>query len=172
MDLLFKNTTKYTKQLYLNFLNFHNINFGLKYHLFSLFVIIILLIGIIFQLVNMVFIPAITLIIFLVGFIIYRYHFSINKVSDELKTKKISNEKEVTFCFYDDHIEVPNENEIIKLKYRQIYRIFEMQDLFYIYINKEVALLVSKNGFTIGNYLDFSDFLKKKCHMKYKEVQI
>ncbi len=169
MDILFKNTTKYTKDLYLSFLYFHNEKFGIKYHLFSLLVIIFFISCIILQLSNLLFVPAITLTIFLVGFVVYRYSFFNSKVSKELKSSKIADSKEITFCFYDNRIEIFTGNTALSVKYNQIYKIFDMPDLFYIYIGKQCALLVSKNGFTIGNALDFSDFLRKKCWRKYKQ---
>ena len=172
MNLLFKNTTKYTKELYLSFLNFHNQTFGIKYHLFSFLVIVLFVSGIIMQLSYSLFIPAITLAICLIGFVIYRYSFSTSKISKELKSKKIDDNKEITFCFYDDCIEVFNESTGVSLEYKKIYKVYELPDLFYIYLSKQYALLIDKNSFTVGNYLDFSDFLRRKCWRKYKEAQV
>ena len=55
---------------------------------------------------------------------------------------------------------------------KNIYKVYELSDSFYIYANKQYAWLVNKNSFSIGNYLDFSEFLRKKCWRKYKEAQV
>lgn len=172
MNLLFKNTTKYTKNLYLNFLTFHNKIFGLRYHLFSFFGIAFFVIGIIMQLSYLLFVQALIFTAFLIIFVIYRYSFSTSKISKELKSKKMNDSEEINFCFYDDHFEVLNESTGVSLEYKKIYKVYDLPDLFYIYISKQYALLVDKNSFTIGNHLDFSDFLIKKCKRKYKEAQV
>lgn len=172
MDLLFRNTTQYTKQLYLSFLDFHKLKFGAKYQLYNIFIIIILISFIIMQLSYKLFVPAITLLVILVCFILYRYTFSSSKISKELKSKKISEGRDITFNFYDHHFEVSNESNISKLNYRHIYRIFETDKFFYIYIDKNYALILRKDGFSIGNSIEFSDFLKRKCFTKFKQAQV
>ena len=53
--------------------------------------------------------------------------------------------------------------------YLKLYKVFETQDYFYLYIDEEHAALVNKKGFKIGNVEAFTDFIKKKCLFKYSK---
>ena len=45
----------------------------------------------------------------------------------------------------------------------RLFKVFETKDYFYLYIDDENAVLVSKNGFKLGTAEEFSEFIKKKC---------
>ncbi len=104
----------------------------------------------------------------LVCFLIYRIgrpRFIVNK---ELESDKLENNLTNKFSFFDKYFEVENPNGKFNYKYSMIYRAFDKEDCFYLYITKENAFLLSKNTFSLGNANDFSSFIKSKCHSKYK----
>ena len=89
-------------------------------------------------------------------------------VDNEISSDKFGDNNTNTFSFYEKDFEVLNKNGKYTYKYFMIYKIFETHNFYYIYISKENAFLVSKHAFSIGNEVDFSSFMKSKCHFKYK----
>ena len=63
---------------------------------------------------------------------------------------------------------ITNKLQYSKVRYFKLYKIFETTDFFYLYIDKEHAFLIDKNGFTFGSAEEFSKFIHKKCLFKYK----
>ena len=45
---------------------------------------------------------------------------------------------------------------------------FNTKDYYYFYLDRKYAFLINKNGFTLGNEKDFSNFIKTKCLFRYK----
>ena len=85
------------------------------------------------------------------------------------KTKnKFAKEKEtsISFEFYNFYFSFNKQT----MFYSKLYKVFETTDYFYLYIDDENAVLVSKAGFTLGTESDFRDFIKRKCFFKYKDV--
>lgn len=170
LKILFKNITKYDKEIYTDFLKFHQKVFGLKYSLYTAFIIGILLILIALQLRihNIDF--AIILCFVIVGFFLWRYLHPASEVSKEFNSEKIQNKKEFTFTFYEKKIKI-RENDKLEtyiIKYNELYRIYETKDFFYLYTDSTHSLLINTNSFIIGNSKEFSEFIKKKCKFKFK----
>ena len=59
-------------------------------------------------------------------------------------------------------------NIFLKLIIKELYKVIETNDYFYLYFNEDYAALVSKNGFKLGDSKEFSKFIKKKCFLKYQ----
>ena len=85
MNMLFKNTTKYSKECYENFLIFHNKKFGVSSNFYTLLIVILMAFCIALQLkagnTQLVFIFILTLICFL----LWRIFHPIKEVKDELR---------------------------------------------------------------------------------------
>ena len=81
--------------------------------------------------------------------------------------KKYSKNKEAsfTFSFYKFHFSVEKKT----FSYLKLYKVFETKDYFYLYLDEENAILVSKKGFKLGTSKEFSEFIKKKCLFKYSK---
>lgn len=170
LKILFKNVTKYNKEIYTDFLKFHQKVFGLKYSFYTAFVIGILLILVATQIRIHNMDLAIILCFVIVGFFLWRYLHPASEVSKEFNSEKIQNEKEFTFTFYEKKIKI-RENDMLDtyiIKYNELYKIYETKDFFYLYIDRTHSLLINTNHFIIGNSEDFSEFIKKKCRLKYK----
>ena len=92
MNMLFKNTTKYSKECYENFLIFHNKKFGVSSNFYTLLIVILMAFCIVLQLkagnTQLVFIFILTLICFL----LWRIFHPIKEVKDEFESKKIQKE--------------------------------------------------------------------------------
>ncbi len=168
LKILFKNTTKYSKEIYKSFLQFHIKKFRNSYLLYTL-VIFLLFLFLIFSLIQYKnFATAVTIIIALLIFFIYRYIQPINIVKKELESEKIQKEQSFTFKFYDTHFSVENRHEIQNANYSKLYRVYKYKSFYYLYIDKTHAYILDKNSFNQNEHL-FSSFLKEKVNIfKYR----
>ena len=71
-----------------------------------------------------------------------------------------------TYSFYDKYMEIKNTDDIIKFNYYKLYKFFETENYFYLYINKNYSFVLTKTGFSIGDSNDFCKFMKKKLWYK------
>ena len=170
LKILFKNVTKYDKEVYTDFLKFHQKIFGLRYSLYTAFIIGMLLILLAMQIHVHNMNIAIIICFCIAGFFLWRFLHPVSEVSKEFNSEKIQNEKEFTFIFHEKNFKVRENNklETYIIKYKELYKVFETDNFFYLYIDKTHSLLINKTGFTIGNSEDFSKFIQKKCKYKNK----
>ena len=100
MKVLFKNTTKYTKENCNNFLEFHTNKYGkkelLKMILFGICILYILIFNIVYK--NWLLVLGAILL----GLIVYL----IEKNKSEKQAKNKKKVKEFTFYFYEKHIKI------------------------------------------------------------------
>lgn len=104
----------------------------------------------------------------LTAFILWRYFHPIEEVRNDYQSEKVTNEHVFTFSFYDTYFKVFSEEEYSMIAYKDLYKVFETDAFFYLYLDHSHSLLLDKSGFKKGNSLEFSDFIKKKCPFKYK----
>ena len=166
MKILFKNKTKYTKEIYEKYLQFHQNKFGNKYTFITIVTILLLCFCIITNLKYSNYFTGFLLLIILSIFCFYRFFYPTKKVEKELKTDKFKNEKEFTFTFYEKFFVISDKKNSEKIKYWKLHRVYETEDFFYLYINKDHAFLLDKTTFTKGNTSEFLKFLKKKIWYK------
>lgn len=171
MKILFKNTTKYTKAIYKEFVEFHNKKYNFQYTLFNIFIIALLIFFVICQISYKYYVLAIISCIIFTAFCLYRYFHPISVVVKELNGKTIKEEKSFTFKFYDKYFKVESGMELNLVKYYKLRRCFETKDFFYLYIDKTHAFLINKENFSIGNSKDFSKFIREKCFLKFKKIK-
>lgn len=168
MNMLFKNTTKYSKECYENFLIFHNKKFGVSSNFYTLLIVILMAFCIVLQLkagnTQLVFIFILTLICFL----LWRIFHPIKEVKDEFESKKIQKESTFIFRFYEKYFTISDGTQTDKYYYWKLYKVFNTKDYYYFYLDRKYAFLINKNGFTLGNEKDFSNFIKTKCLFRYK----
>ena len=166
MKILYKNKTKYTKEVYAKYLQFHQNKFGNKYTFSTVVTILLLCFCIITNLQyyhkSIAFILLITLIIFC----FYRFYHPIKLVKQELKTEKFKNEIEFTFKFYNKFFTIFDSKNLEKVQYWKLHKIYETEDFFYLYIDKNHAFLLDKNTFTRGDTSEFLKFIKRKIWFK------
>lgn len=166
MEILFKNKTKYTKQVYEKYLQFHQKKFGQKYKFTTIVTILLLCFCIFVNATNFNYITSFILFIALILFGFYRFFYPTKKVQKELKTEKFEKEKEFTFTFYERYFTISDKKFMDKIRYFKLYKIYETNEFFYLYIDKDHAFLLDKSTFSKGNISEFLKFLKKKIWYK------
>lgn len=165
MKPLFKNITKYTSQNYKQFVEFHNNKYNVSYTIYTFMFSIMLLYCIIVNAIQKNFLFALIFLLILVIYLYCRIILPTNKYKktcEEYKNNKIIN---FEFSFYKYYYMINKK----RFYYFKLHKVFETKEYFYLYINSENASLVSKKGFKIGNPEDFSNFIKKKCLLKYSK---
>lgn len=171
MKVLFKNTTQYTKTTYDKFLAFHSKKYHFSYTAYTALVVAFILLSLILQVKVHNFTLAIVLCCGLTTFVLWRFFRPISDVSKEYKSEKIQKEKQFTFIFFHNFFTIEDEKEFSKIKYYQLYKVFETESFFYLYIDKTHSFLVDKSKFKENNPSAFSDFIKRKCWWCYKKVK-
>ena len=171
LKILFKNKTKYTKEIYKKFVDFHSKRYNFQYNLFTFIIIILILFCIILQLTYRYYSLVIFTCIFFTCFCLYRYFHPISVVSKELRGETISEEKSFTFKFYDKYFTVEDKSECNTVKYTNLRKVFDTEDFFYLYLDKTRAFIIDKKNFLVGKPIDFSAFLEKKYLLKFKKVK-
>ena len=166
MKVLYKNKTKYTKETYAKYLQFHQNKFGNRYTFTTIVTILLLSFCIITNLQYYNKSLAFILLIVLLFFCSYRFFHPIKLVKKELKTEKFEREKEFTFKFYEKFFTISDTKNLEKIRYWQLYKIYETEAFFYIYIDKSHAFLLDKSTFTKGNVSEFLKFIKRKIWFK------
>lgn len=169
MEKLFENKTTYTQETYVEFLKFHNKTYNLSYMLYTVFWIALLLLSIYLSFAGNMRTQGVLLTIVLIGFVFYRIYRPKMIVDKEMKSEKVSDNNTNTFNFYDKNFVVENNNGSFTYKYILLRKVFETKTFFYLYVTKEDAFLVAKDSFTVGTSEGFSDFIKKKCSLKYRK---
>ena len=169
MKILFKNKTRYTKQIYKEFLEFHQEKYGATYMGYTVLLIILFIFCIILQIQSRNYLLSILTLCILIGFVFWRLYNPIKTVQKEIQSEKIENQQEFIFKFYERKFIIYGKKMKSEIKYWKLYKIFETDDYFYLYIDKDHAFLLSKNGFEIGTPNSFREFIKRKCRFKFKK---
>lgn len=169
--LLFKNSTQYSKKLYDNFTRFHNKKNSTSYEIFTIF-ILILLAYCIFATINakLIFL-GITFIIVFILFIFYRFFVPIYVYKKESKKKAITKELTFKFYFYDTYFKVRDNLNYDKFAYFRLYKVYETDNYFYLYLSKNYSFIIDKKSFSLGSSKDFSSFIKNKVKFKYHNCE-
>lgn len=112
---------------------------------------------------------AVILCACLTSFILWRYFHPIEKIKKEYHSDKIAKQQTFTFSFYNKYFKVYTKKQYSIIRFRELYKIFETDTFFYLYLNNEHSFLLDKTGFQKGTCLEFREFIKKKCPFKYKK---
>ena len=143
MKILFKNETKYNKEIYENFLNFHNKKFHFKYTLYTAAIIMLLIFCLSLQVKYHNYTLAILFGIFLSAFFLWRFLHPISIAQKELKSKKIENKKTFYFIFYEDKFKIRDNENYNIMPYFKLYKIFETENFFGSVHNNSLSSLVT-----------------------------
>ena len=162
MEPIYKNTTKYTKEIYMKFIEFHNQKYGKKYQIYTIIFILLLIYCIIINIQYKNIEATIIFSIILALLIYYRYFSQITIIKKELKSKKIEKEDTFYFYFYEKYFKIREKSDTYKVKYKQLYKIHETDEFFYLYIDRTHSYILKKDSFTKGNPEEFYKFIKSK----------
>lgn len=162
LKVLFKNKTSYSKEVYDKFLEFHRNKYGFRYRLYNIIIIGIILACIVYLVSYKLYSTAIVFCIIFVIFITCRFLKPLSDVDKEYKSDKIRNSTTYTFTFYDKYFTIKDGKAYSKVKYYKLYRIFNTEKYYYLYIDKTHAFLIDKSGFINGNPNEFYKFVKTR----------
>ena len=166
MKILFKNTTKYTKENYNAFIEFHQNKYGVKTLIKIGLIFLCLIYIVLFNIIKGNWKLILILIAF--GGLIYIFNnLRIQKQTNNNK-KMIKKQREFTFFFYEKYIKIKCGRKFDRLQYFELHKIFETKEYFFLYTDEEHSLIISKDGFQIGTSKQFADFIKRKCPLRYK----
>ena len=115
------------------------------------------------------FILAVIVLIWLIFYLWYKLIRPLKREKKQTANIKTRGGFFNTYKFYNNYFDVDNPEGTAKIYYMKIYKMIEDAQYYYIYITKEHAFIISKNGFLKGNSIEFSDFMKKKLIFKYKK---
>lgn len=146
---LFLNKTTYPQELYSQFIKFHNKTYHFSYKSFTIIILGFLLLCLVLQFINHYYVLVCLLTIITISFLLWRIFHPISLVQKEFTSDKIKNNKIFTFKFYDKYFEILDDLQYSKLKYYNIYKVYETNNFFYIYIDKTHALILKKENFLI-----------------------
>lgn len=165
MKPLFKNITKYNSKNYDQFIKFHGEKFNFSYNMYTIVMAVLLIYCVILNIIQKN-IPFILLFLaMLILIFLFRMYFPMKRYQKTKNQYSKNKETSIFFTFYKFYFSVGKKT----FPYSRLYRVFETKDYFYLYIDDENALLVSKNGFKMGTAKEFSEFIQKKCFLKYKK---
>ena len=170
MNILFENKTKYTKDVYATFLEFHNKKYHFSYLAYNIIIIGLVLFCIALQVRYHNLTVAIFFCFILTGFFIWRYLRPVSEVANEYKSDTLNKEQVFTFKFYQNFFTCEYGKQMSKINYWKLHKVFETSDFFYLYIDKTHAFLINKNSFNENKSSDFSIFIHKKCYFRYKKI--
>ena len=161
MKVLFKNTTKYTKENCNQFLQFHQNKYGKKElaKVAGITILYIVIFNIVYK--NWIFLLS----ALAVGVVLY----FVNRLQTEKRSKKKNKVKVFTFYFYDRYMKVKYKKEFERLPYFRLHKIFETNQYFYLYLDEKSSFILDKAGFEVGTAAEFSKFIKAKCPLKYSK---
>ena len=170
-NLLFKNATQYSKKLYDDFTRFHNKKNSFAYESYTILILIMLLYCISATIKAKIATLAILFVLALIIFIVYRLFNPIYLYKKEINTKAITKEKTFNFYFYDSYFKIRDNLNFDKISYLRLYKVYETQKYFYLYLTKKYSFIINKEGFSQGTAQEFSDFIKKKMWIKYSKYE-
>ena len=165
MKPIFKNVTKYTTKNYEQFLQFHRSKYDFKYNFFTIVLSLMFLYCLITCITSKNIRLSIIFVIAFIVFLIFRLYVPAYKLKKSLEICKGNEKNSFTFSFYKFYFTVGK----VTFYYFKLAKVFETDDYFYLYIDSENAMMLSKKGFKIGTAEDFSNFIKKKCFFKYSK---
>ena len=168
MEPLFENKTECSQKDYDIFLEEYKKEFTTSDYAYILFYVVFFGICVFLAFSKKEFILGFVL---LTGIIIYLWYKIIRPTNMVEKTKenqKLNGNIINNYIFYKNYFKVESTEGKTQFLYFKIYRVVETKEFFYIYITRQLAYIISKNGFTKGDKREFTNFLKKKVFTKYK----
>ena len=167
LEVLFRNKTRYSEKEYEIFLKSYSDEYTFSETLYSLTNIFFFGMCLIVAIKYKEIFLSIALAVGLIVYIWYKFIRPIFKIKEN-KQNTIKANYMNTFYFYKSYFRVENEEGTANIRYMGIYKVIEEEEYFYIYITRDNAFIISKDGFIDSTSYDFSNFIRKKVWGKYK----
>lgn len=168
MEVLFKNETKCTQKEYTKFLKIQEKEYAVSELLYIIFNISFFTFCMVLALMNKEYKLA---IIIFIGLLIYGWYKFIRPfqiIKKEKNSPKLKKEYINKYKFYKHFFTTENKDGKAQTYYIKINKVIETETHFYLYISKEYAFIVAKDGFIDCNFEDFKKFIKNKIKFNYK----
>lgn len=165
MKPLFKNITKYNSKNYEQFIKFHGEKFNFSYNMYTIIMSVLLIYCIILNISQKEIWLILLFLALLILLFLIRMYFPMKRYQKTKKKYSKNKEISISFTFYKFYFSFEEKT----ITYSKIYRVYETKDYFYLYLDDENAVLVSKSGFKLGSVEEFRKFIKKKCFFKYRK---
>ena len=168
MEKIFENKTKYSQKEYNIFLESYKKEYATSEYAYMIFYILFFGLCMIIAFKEGEILLGIALLIGLSVYLWYKIIRPAKLVEKDKKGPKVSGNFVNKYEFYNNYFKVENPEGKAQILYFKLYRVVETNSYFYIYISRQYAFIVSKLGFTKGSSKEFSEFMKKKLFLKYK----
>ena len=112
---------------------------------------------------------GIVLVIAFCLYLFYKFVFIPKKIKKQEQSNQLVKEYIITYTFFKNHFISKNEEKEASTSYFNIYKVIETKTNYYIYMSREYAFIISKDGFIKGKEEEFKEFIKKKVKLKYKQ---
>lgn len=168
MEKLFENKTKYSQKDYDIFIEAYKNEFAKSDYVFILFNIVFFGLCMILAFREKEIFLGLAILIGLglyLWFRIIRQNLIVEKTK---KSQKVLGDFENNYEFYKNYFKVKNKDGEAQIFYLNLYRTIETKEFFYIFISRQYAFIISKQGFIKGTAEEFASFIKKKMPIKYK----
>ena len=168
MEELYENKTKYTRKEYDDFIKVHQQEYATSENAFTIFNILFFGMCMVFAFIEKEWILAIAILLGLLIYIWYKFIRPVKRAEKDINSEKLSGNFINTYKFYKSYFNVENPEGKAQIFYFKLYRVIETKDMYYIYISRDNAFILSKDSFTKGDKLEFAKFIKSKVRMKYR----
>ena len=169
MKPLFENRTTLSKNVYIELLAFQQKKFGWKYTMYTAIFSLLFILLISFLFANHYFAHGLILFIIFACFSAYQFIQPTRKNTKEFYSDKVQHNLVNTYSFFKNYFVIKNIMGSDKIFYHKLYRVFETENYFYLYLDKTNILVLNKSGFLLGATQDFKEFIKHKMWLKFKE---
>ncbi len=165
--MLYHNKTAYTKEELIKFQRYHfeKVN-GTVYKINTALSILIIAIAIFLLILN----DYIGFIYLLIGIFLMLFMKFLPNIHFQLANKKnkILSDLENDYQFDEDFIEIKNSISTSRIKYDQLYKVYESDFGFYLYISWNQGFIMNKNNFLKGTSDEFSNFIASQVTDRYR----
>lgn len=165
MKPLFTNTTKYTKQNYEQFIEFHRKKFNFSYMAYTLVMSLLIIYCMIFNITQKNFLYMLLFLILLIIFLVIRLYIPVRRYKKTKKNYSQKKELKFKFAFYPYYFTIGKKT----IYYFKLFKVFETANCFYLYVDEDYAAILNKDSFEVGTADEFSKFIKKKCLFRYSK---
>ena len=172
MEELFENKTKYTQKAYDIFIDSYMQEYSLSNKLFMLWNFSFFGFCAVLAFYSKEIMLGIAIII---GLLIYLAFIVVKPILEGKKvqkSEKLSGTFINTYKFYKKYFRAENPDGEAQIYYFKLYKIVETEEYFYLYISRDYAFIMAKSGFTKGTIEEFTNFMRKKIYLKYKDRTI
>lgn len=169
MKPLFQNKTTLSQKVYLDLLTFHQRKFSWKQTIYTAIFFLLFIVFISSLFANHYFARGFLFFIIFACFLAYQFIHPMQKNTKEFHSDKVQNGLINTYSFYEKYFVVKNKMGNDKISYYKLYRIFETENYFYLYLDKVNILVLDKSEFLLGTVQNFKKFIKHKMWLKFKE---